>query len=118
MSSKFNFDKYDEYLKNNNKEEKEVDVMENNEVKPESNLHTEMDMLEKRIYGFMKPYLKKIDFIDNNVQKLALDKEVSGTIKDLKKKGYTFENEDEILEQLEVDYLRGLGFKFNKVEVK
>lgn len=120
MSSKFNFDKYSDYLKNKNNEKKEVDIMENKKetINDVNDLHTEMDMLEGRIWGMFKDYFPKINAIDRNIKKLALDKEVSGTIKDLKKKGYTFENEEEMQEQLEVNYLKELGFKLSKAEEK
>lgn len=125
MSSKYNFDAWNEYKEK--EEDNAMGSIKNTEVKDikkdnkdikktELSLHDEMDKLEKRIYGFMKPCMEEIRLIDKNVQKLVLDKTITAVVKDLKKKGYEFENEDEVLEQLEVNYLMGLGFKFNKNE--
>lgn len=125
MSTKFNFNKYTEYLKEKESENKAMENKKDvkNDVKPDDSitkedLKNENNILEKRIYGMLKPLFKKIQYIDKNTQYLKMDKQITGAIKDLKKKGYTFDNEDEMQEQIEVNYLQGLGFKFEKKEAK
>lgn len=120
---RFNFENYYQRLDKKRKEEdNSMENVRNTEIKKDvkdakksdMDLHSEMNLLEARIYGMLNPYLKKIKFIDKNVEKLTLDKTISAAVKELKKKGYEFENEDEILEGMEVNYLEGLGFKLNK----
>lgn len=120
MSTKFNFDKYNEYLKESedkSMEDKKDTKTEKSNITKED-LRTEGDMLEKRIFGMLKPYFKKIQYMDKNIEYIIQGKQITGAIKDLKKEGYVFKNTDEILEQLETNYLHDLGFKFEKKEVK
>ena len=116
---KFNFDKYNDYLKNEKEEGKNMESKEEKDVKvklvTKEDLKQEADILEKRIYNSLS---KQLQYIEKKVDMLLQDKNIKDMLKEVKKAGYEVKvDEDEQLKE-DIEFLKKHGFIINRTEEK